>query len=225
MDTEKLEKVRNRLLKEKDKLAGVVAQIEESGIDDWFTDSIGELSAYDNHPADIGSETFERSKDIALRDNENLLIKDVERALQKIEKGTYGKCEVCGEAIPESRLDALPWAATCVKCQEKLDSHDIAKRPVEEYSLEAPFGRSFLDHDPNEFVGFDGEDSLQAVWRYGSSDSPQDLPGSHDFKDLNIDPHEQIGIVDPADALPANQDGSHDKTTRLRGLPFPQKNR
>ena len=50
-------------------------------------------------------------------------------------------------------------------------------------------------------VGFDGEDALQAVMRYGSSDTPQDIPGSHDYKDLFLNSDETAGIVDPADAI------------------------
>lgn len=218
MDTINVQKAAARLREEKRKLSEVIAQIEESGLNNWLTDSTGELSAYDNHPADLGSETFERSKDLALRDNETVLLSQIEHALDKIQNGSYGMCDVCGSSIGNERLEALPWATACVHCQEKLDSHEIATRPVEEYSLQPPFGRSFDDNDPQTPVGFDGEDSLQAVWRYGSSDSPQDLPGSHGFANLNMDPDEQLGVVDPVDVIPARFDGSHDKTTRIRWI-------
>jgi YteA family regulatory protein len=215
MDSDELEQAAIRLQAEKRKLTGMIEKIEESGINHELGDSTGELSAYDNHPADLGSEVFERSKDIALRDNENILVAAIEHALKNIKEGSYGQCEVCGSVIPAPRLKALPWATTCVDCQQKLDSHDISKRPVEEYSLQPPFGRTFLDQDSKQNVGFDGEDSLQAVWQYGSSDSPQDLPGSDDYENLNIDPDERIGVVDPADAIPASIDGSHDQTAQI----------
>ena len=215
MNADWLEQAAKRLKIEKQKLTGMIEKIEENGISQELGDSTGELSAYDNHPADLGSEVFERSKDIALRDNENILIADIEHALDKIEEGSYGTCDVCKTVIPDARLKALPWAATCVDCQQKLDSHDIAVRPIEEYSLEPPFGRTFLDRDAKQNVGFDGEDSLQDVWQYGSSDSPQDLPGSRDFSDLNMDPNEQVGIVDQVDNLPAHMDGSRDQSAQL----------
>lgn len=211
-----LEKAAARLQAEKRKLSGVISQIEESGLNNWLTDSTGELSAYDNHPADLGSETFERSKDLALCDNEAGLVSQIDHALDKIKSGSYGTCDICGKPIGNARLEALPWAAACVSCQKQLDSHEIATRPVEEYFLQPGLGRTFNDDEPEEPVGFDGEDSLQAVWRYGSSDSPQDLPGSQGFANLNIDPDEQLGIVDPVDVIPARFDGSHDKTTRIR---------
>lgn len=210
MDNHKLERVANRLKREKQKLIGMIDKIEENGINQALGESIGELSVYDNHPADLGTESFERSKDLALCDNEHLLIADIDHALDKIKAGSYGLCDVCRSSISAERLHALPWAATCVKCQEQLDSQDIAIRPIEEFSLQYPFGRTFLDHSTKQQAGFDGEDSLQAVWNFGSSDSPQDLPGSHDFSDLDIDPYEQVGIVDPVDNLPSYLDGSHD---------------
>jgi YteA family regulatory protein len=215
MDADKLEQAVKLLTIEKQKLMGTIEKIEESGINQELGDSTGELSAYDNHPADLGSEVFERSKDIALRDNENVLIADINHALDKIEEGSYGRCDVCKSVIPDARLKALPWAATCVDCQQKLDSHDNFVRPIEEYSLQSPFGRTFLDRDAKQNVGFDGEDSLQAVWQYGSSDSPQDLPGSRDFSDMNIDPNEQVGIVDTVDNVPAHMDGTYDQSAQF----------
>ena len=52
-------------------------------------------------------------------------------------------------------------------------------------------------------VGFDGEDALQDVLKYGSSDTPQDLPGTHDYKELFPDSNEHEGIVEKSDAIPA----------------------
>jgi DnaK suppressor protein len=46
------------------------------------------------------------------------MLKEVERALKRVAKGTYGECEACGEAISPNRLKALPWARYCVTCQE-----------------------------------------------------------------------------------------------------------
>ena len=210
MDRDKLKSVEKRLQEEKQKLTGMIDKIEETGIHQALGESTGELSAYDNHPADLGSEVFERGKDIALCDNENALIADIDRALAKINAGSYGICDICHAAIPDDRLAALPWAVTCVSCQQQADATDTVRRPIEEYSLQNPFVRTFQDHAAEQPIGFDGEDSLQAVLTFGSSDSPQDLPGSHDFSDLNIDPHEQVGIVDPADKIPAHLDGSPD---------------
>jgi YteA family regulatory protein len=63
-------------------------------------DAVGELSSYDNHPADDATELYEREKDIALNEHAERELKEIEHALQVIENGTYGICEVCGKPIP-----------------------------------------------------------------------------------------------------------------------------
>src|SRR2546423_7031776 len=58
--------------------------------------------------------------------NEQALLTEVRNALERIEKGTYGKCVVCGQPIPEKRLEALPWAARCVKDEERLEERNLS---------------------------------------------------------------------------------------------------
>lgn len=193
---------REKLVQEKKRLQKEIADLETTGLGRAFGDSIGELSLYDNHPADIGDELFERSKDLALRDNAHVLLERVEHALGKIHNGTYGTCDTCRQYIPSARLEAIPWASECIQCQREEDASNLARRPIEESAIGRPFQDNFLDHSEEDFVGFDGEDALQAVMRYGSSDSPQDIPGSHDYNDLFIGNEEEAGIVDPADAIP-----------------------
>lgn len=71
--------------------------------------------------ADRGHSTGERSQVItvvrALRSN----LRDVERALSKMDGGTYGICERCGQPITVERLEALPWAVLCIDCKQQAD--------------------------------------------------------------------------------------------------------
>jgi DnaK suppressor protein len=71
--------------------------------------------------ADRGRSSEERSQVIAvvraLRSN----LRDVERALQKMETGAYGRCERCGNPIAVERLEALPWAVLCIECKQLGD--------------------------------------------------------------------------------------------------------
>lgn len=78
-------------------------------------ESIGELSDNDQHPADTGTETFEREKDLSILESLERELRDLESALQRVETGTYGVCEACGEAIPEPRLEAQPAARFCTE--------------------------------------------------------------------------------------------------------------
>lgn len=78
------------------------------------TESVGELSAYDNHPGDLGTETFERERDLALDDHFRQKLAEVEAALGRLADGEYGQCAVCGETVPYERLEALPATTYCV---------------------------------------------------------------------------------------------------------------
>jgi YteA family regulatory protein len=205
MDRRQLAHFREELEDSKERFLQVISRLEETGLGDTMADSLGELSVYDNHPGDLGDALFERGKDIALRDNAHVMLEEVEAALSKMDAGTYGICEKCGRTIDEERLEALPWATHCFDCQRLDEVGDPTPRPLEEEILEPPFHRTFLDTASFEFTGFDGEDALQAVLKYGSSDTPQDIPGSYDFKALWPNSNERQGIVDRADAIPSDR--------------------
>lgn len=57
--------------------------------------------------------------------NNQALLEEVEDALKRLEQGTYGTCVVCGQPIPEKRLEAIPWAARCVKDEEQLERRNL----------------------------------------------------------------------------------------------------
>ncbi|MDQ0268506.1 TraR/DksA C4-type zinc finger protein [Cytobacillus purgationiresistens] len=151
----------------------------------------GELSAYDNHPADTGTELFEREKDLAIEGHFKAEEVEITEALAAIEQGTYGKCKECGKDIPLERLEALPTAVTCVEHSPHQVVSDY--RPVEEDVRNASVE---VNHD-NENVGFDEEDSWQSVAKWGNSDGPSDFfdpPAHYDQMYLNSD--ENHGYVE-----------------------------
>ena len=69
--------------------------------------------------ADAGTKTFEREHEMSLANNSRDLLVQVERALGRLEAGTYGRCEECGNAIPKARLQAFPRATLCVTCKQR----------------------------------------------------------------------------------------------------------
>lgn len=75
-------------------------------------------SYYGNHLADAGTDTFEEEKALALEAHLVGLLGKVDEALRRFEQGTYGICEECGQPIAPERLEALPYATTCLKCQQ-----------------------------------------------------------------------------------------------------------
>lgn len=80
-----------------------------------------EATGYSQHHADQGTDDFDRKISIELTTKEFQLLGKIERALEKVADGSYGKCDISGEDIPKARLDAMPYATTTVKAQEKLE--------------------------------------------------------------------------------------------------------
>lgn len=201
-DYSRHEKIRRRLLAQREQLEAASASHDRLGAAEGMHDSLQELSLYDNHPADIGTEMFERSKDLSLRDNFEVLKSQVDHALERLDRGLYGVCEVCGRPIEPERLEALPAATDCFRCRERQARDNTERhqnRPAEESVLMPPFSRTFLDH--TDSVVSDGEDVWQKVARYGTSNSPQDVPDSVSPSDAYVNADEPAGIVEATDGL------------------------
>ena len=69
--------------------------------------------------ADAGSKTFEREQELSIANNRRDLLVQMERAMERLDKGTYGRCESCQQPIPKARLQAFPSATLCVKCKQR----------------------------------------------------------------------------------------------------------
>lgn len=125
------EEIKKDLFERKRESEERLHETAEFGLDIPFasSQSSGELSQYDNHPADSATALYEREKDFALRKQIEEELQDVNLALEKIQKGTYGICEVTGQPIPIERLRAIPTARTIV---EATPSVVYDYRPVEE---------------------------------------------------------------------------------------------
>jgi DnaK suppressor protein len=107
-----IEEIKARLERERDRLLSEIAAVAAQP---------GEYTAptesyYGNHLADAATETFEEEKAVALEAHLTGLLNQVQAALARIESGTYGICQNCGQRIPPERLEALPYATTCLKC-------------------------------------------------------------------------------------------------------------
>ncbi len=166
---------RSLLRHRRSELEAIHGQLEESTFKQSEKNAIDELSVYDNHPADIGTETFEREKDLGLKRDLERQLAAVDEAMEHLEQGTYGVCDRCGRPIAPERLEAVPETTLCVDCSRGEDWHAIERqrRPAEEDVLYPPFGRTFTDDDPSQ-LGYDGEDVWQELERYGTATSDYD---------------------------------------------------
>ena len=109
---------RDHLAHERDRLERLRAGFDAEHLhDESSDDSTGELSRLDQHAADVGSETFEREKDFSILEQVEAELADVERALRRLDDGSYGRCEACGSTIGDERLAAQPAARFCLAHQ------------------------------------------------------------------------------------------------------------
>ena len=76
---------------------------------------------YSTHMADDASAAFDQARDLALRDNLQRTLRQVEKALRRYDNGVYGVCESCSGSIDPARLRALPYATRCLDCQRRLE--------------------------------------------------------------------------------------------------------
>ena len=112
------QEIHDRLASEHRRVASLLESLEgglafPSGGDDAGS----ELSAAGQHPADLGTETLERTKELSIAHDLAVQVDEIERAQQRLERGEYGVCEACGEPIGGPRLDAKPAARFCLDDQ------------------------------------------------------------------------------------------------------------
>ena len=115
MQAAELERYRELLNDQKDALR---KQLQEMGADPDQENTVDGLD-FDFGFADSAQSTAERNKVLAVIERLRENLHDVDLALGKIDKGTYGVCERCGETINQERLEAIPYARLCVKCKQK----------------------------------------------------------------------------------------------------------
>jgi YteA family regulatory protein len=215
LNEERIQALRRRLLQEKSDLEERMRHNDHYQLSATLRESIDELSTYDNHPGDLGTETFERSKDLALLERDAFRMLRIDAALERMDTGEYGRCKACGAFIPLERLDAMPTADHCVEHEPRQEVS--LRRPVEELVLWTPFGRT--DKDDESFTGFDGEDAWQIVSSWGNSNSPAMSENNHveDYDSIHIESGENEGFVEPIESFLATDiTGRHVSVVRNR---------
>jgi len=113
--------VHGRLAEERTRLDEVRQSLLDDGLAEPETASAGELSDNPNHPGDLGTETFNRERDLGILEQVERELHDIEHALRRLDEGTYGICEACGGPIGDARLEAMPHARFCVQDQSRAE--------------------------------------------------------------------------------------------------------
>jgi RNA polymerase-binding transcription factor DksA len=122
-------KARKRLDQERTRLEGVRDGIRREQGEGPGADAAGELSSVDQHPGDLGTETFEHEKNISLLEQVESELVEIEAALERLDRGSYGTCQACGRPIGAERLEALPATRFCVDDQAKAEREFGSPRP------------------------------------------------------------------------------------------------
>jgi DnaK suppressor protein len=114
LTTQEIGDLRARLESEREELGAQLTTIEDQAFAATQSDISGDVGV-DDESADAGTATFEREKELSIEQNVRDLIQKIDRALKRIDDGTYGICERCGKPIEKARIKALPYVDLCIK--------------------------------------------------------------------------------------------------------------
>jgi DnaK suppressor protein len=108
---------RERLLALRARLKGDMTQMSDNALNKDHNTT----TSMPNHMAELASGNFEQEFTLSLLGSEEDALEQIEAAIERIENGSYGDCETCGAKIPKSRLEAIPYAAQCVRCASQQE--------------------------------------------------------------------------------------------------------
>ena len=123
MKAEEVAQFKKLLLSLRERLAGKVDVMQGETLKKSRQDASGDLSNVPIHMADVGTDNYERDIMIELIQNGEEGVRNIDTALERIEEGTFGVCELCAKKINKERLKAVPYAKLCIDCQreEEID--------------------------------------------------------------------------------------------------------
>ncbi|MBX6313648.1 MAG: TraR/DksA C4-type zinc finger protein [Isosphaeraceae bacterium] len=122
MKPEELESYRRSLLNLRARLRGDLDQMTDEALKGNGRDATGNLSNLPLHMADVGTDNYDQEFTLGLIENEQATLDQIQAALDRIEAGTFGRCEECGSPIAKARLQALPYTRFCIECARKLET-------------------------------------------------------------------------------------------------------
>ena len=124
MKAEDVAQYKKMLLSLRERLVGKVDFMQGETLKKSRQDASGDLSNVPIHMADVGTDNYERDIMIELIQNGEEGVRNIDTALEKIEEGAFGVCELCAKKINKERLKAVPYAKLCIDCQreEEIDT-------------------------------------------------------------------------------------------------------
>jgi RNA polymerase-binding transcription factor DksA len=121
MTKTEMEAMRANLLSLRSRHNGDVSHLADEALRRTGGGAAGNLSNMPIHMADLGTDNFEQEFTLSLLQNEEQLLDEIGAALERMNQGTFGRCEECQGEIPKARLQAVPYTRYCVDCARKLE--------------------------------------------------------------------------------------------------------
>lgn len=155
MEIKRIEYFKSRLLEERKKAEETLKNIEER--EESSNEQMkNELSTYDNHPADIGTEVYMAEQEKGFRSKLEDTIEEIDASLEDIKNGKYGYCDNCEKMISEERLEVLPYAKSCLGCPDK-EVEDGKK----EFETRDDERLGYRRNTSKETMGYDRDDAYR----------------------------------------------------------------
>ncbi len=120
MTKAEMEFYRRRLLGLKKRHGGILTDLEEEALRPSGSAADGTLADVPSHAGELSAEEYAEEVTLGLLESESKLLAEIDHALQRLEQGTFGRCEECAQNISQRRLRALPYARYCLRCARKL---------------------------------------------------------------------------------------------------------
>lgn len=166
MNDKKLQHFKDKLLQEKEQqLQSLKNREKEKDQTMELLDS--ELSSYDNHPADVGTELYMMEQEEGFKEQIKSVIDKIDDSLEDIEEGKYGICNNCNKEIKEERLELIPYAKTCLDCSEAEKDNNIDNNVKDNNKIYESLNYQSFSLTPDEnkdSTGYDKEDTLEDVF-------------------------------------------------------------
>jgi len=116
MTQTEVDRYRDKLLALARRIAADVSDLSNEALRRTDGEASGNLSNTPLHLADLGTDTFEQEVSLSLLENQDQTLEAIKAAVDRIEKGTFGRCSGCHKEIPRERLQAVPFTAFCIEC-------------------------------------------------------------------------------------------------------------
>jgi DnaK suppressor protein len=132
MNKKEITRYKKLLLKKRKELMSQMEFIKEVEMESTTKEAAGDHSSYAFHMADQGTDTMEKEKNFFYAQRDGRLLYHIDKALERIENGTFGACDSCGEPIAKERLEAVPHARLCIACKSSEEKMEKASEGSEE---------------------------------------------------------------------------------------------